>query len=80
MKWVASGVVINGMATLTKVTNISKGEFRTILQVRGLFACVHNRDTREGKKRGKTKADFFKAEQAALEPLQPGLFDHLIEG
>ena len=35
--------------------------------------------TREGKKRGKTKADFFKAEQAALEPLQPGLFDHLID-
>jgi hypothetical protein len=35
--------------------------------------------TREGKKRGKTKADFFKAEQAALLPLQPGLFDHLIE-
>jgi hypothetical protein len=35
--------------------------------------------TRGGKKRGKTKADFFKAEQAALEPFQPGLFDHLIE-
>jgi hypothetical protein len=35
--------------------------------------------TREGKKRGKTKADFFKAEQAALEPFKPGLFDHLIE-
>ncbi|WP_395718283.1 hypothetical protein, partial [Prosthecobacter sp.] len=32
--------------------------------------------TREGKKRGKTKADFFKAEQAALQPFQPGLFDH----
>jgi hypothetical protein len=29
--------------------------------------------------RGKTKADFFKAEQAALLPFQPGLFDHLIE-
>jgi replication-associated recombination protein RarA len=35
--------------------------------------------TREGKKRGKTKADFFKAEQKALEPFQPGLFDHLID-
>jgi hypothetical protein len=35
--------------------------------------------TREGKKRGKTKADFFKAEQAALQPFQPGLFDHLID-
>ena len=34
---------------------------------------------REGKKRGKTKADFFKAEQAALEPFQRELFDHLIE-
>jgi hypothetical protein len=35
--------------------------------------------TREGKKRGKTKADLFKAEQAALQPCQPGLFDHLSE-
>ena len=35
--------------------------------------------TREGKKRGKTTADFFKAEQAALQPFQPGLFDHLSE-
>lgn len=35
--------------------------------------------TRAGKKQGKTKADFFKAEQAALEPFQPGLFDHLID-
>ena len=35
--------------------------------------------TSTGKKRGKTKADFFKAEQAALEPFQPGLFDHLID-
>ena len=35
--------------------------------------------TREGKKRGKTKADFFKSEQAALQPFQPGLFDHLID-
>jgi replication-associated recombination protein RarA len=35
--------------------------------------------TSAGKKRGKTKADFFKAEQAALEPFQPGLFDHLID-
>jgi hypothetical protein len=34
--------------------------------------------TREGKKRGKTKADFFKSEQAALQPFQPGLFDDVI--
>ena len=33
--------------------------------------------TREGRKRGKTKKDFFKAEQEALEPHQPGLFDDL---
>ena len=36
--------------------------------------------TGKGKKMGRTKADFFKAEQAALEPFQPGLFDHLIDG
>jgi hypothetical protein len=35
--------------------------------------------TREGKKRGKTKADFFKSEQAAWQPFQPRLFDHLID-
>jgi hypothetical protein len=28
---------------------------------------------------GKTKADFFKAEQAALAPLEQGLFDHLVD-
>jgi hypothetical protein len=28
----------------------------------------------------KTKAEFFRDEQAALEPLQPGLFDDLIDG
>jgi replication-associated recombination protein RarA len=31
--------------------------------------------TPAGKKRGKTKADFFVDEQAALKPRQPGLFD-----
>lgn len=34
--------------------------------------------TREGRRRGKTKKDFFKAEQAALQPFQPGLFDDLV--
>lgn len=28
---------------------------------------------------GKTKVDFFKAEQAALVPLEQGLFDHLVD-
>jgi replication-associated recombination protein RarA len=36
--------------------------------------------TAKGKKMGRTKADFFKAEQKALEPWQPGLFDDLIDG
>lgn len=34
--------------------------------------------TREGRKRGKTKKDFFKAEQEGMEPHQPGLFDDLV--
>lgn len=34
--------------------------------------------TREGKRMGKTKADFFKSEQEALTPRQIGLFDHLL--
>jgi hypothetical protein len=44
----------------------------------------NRRDTRrhgdeaKGKKMGRTKADFFKAEQKALEPFQCGLFDDLI--
>jgi len=29
---------------------------------------------------GKTKAEFFRDEQAALEPFQPGLFDDIING
>ncbi len=33
--------------------------------------------TQVGKRSGKTKRDFFKAEQTALFPHQPGLFDHL---
>ena len=35
--------------------------------------------TSKGKKMGKTKADFFKAEQEALKPFQPGLFDDVID-
>jgi hypothetical protein len=35
--------------------------------------------TRSGKVAGKTKADFFTAEHAALHPFQPGLFDHLVD-
>ena len=35
-------------------------------------------DTRKGKKRGKTKQDFFRDELEALNPRIPGLFDELI--
>jgi replication-associated recombination protein RarA len=35
--------------------------------------------TPEGRRRGATKADFFKAEQEALRPFLPGLFDDLID-
>ena len=35
--------------------------------------------TQKGRKMGKGKAEFFRDEQAALEPFQPGLFDDLIE-
>jgi len=33
--------------------------------------------TLKGKRAGKTKADFFREEQRALNPFQPGLFDDL---
>ena len=36
--------------------------------------------TQKGRRMGKTKAEFFRDEQAALEPFQPGLFDDLIDG
>ncbi len=36
--------------------------------------------TQKGRKMGKTKAEFFRDKQAALEPFQPGLFDDLIGG
>lgn len=35
--------------------------------------------TLKGKQAGKTKADFFREEQKALRPFQPGLFDDLPE-
>jgi len=35
--------------------------------------------TQKGRRMGKTKAEFFRDEQAALEPFQPGLFDDLSE-
>lgn len=35
--------------------------------------------TREGKRKGKTKKDFFIEEQEALKPLQKGLFDDLAD-
>lgn len=35
--------------------------------------------TLKGKRQGKTKADFFREEQRALKPWQPGLFDDLPE-
>ena len=35
--------------------------------------------TLKGKRKGKTKADFFREEQKALKPFQPGLFDELPE-
>lgn len=35
--------------------------------------------TPEGRRRGATKADFFRAEQDALQPHLPGLFDDLID-
>ena len=35
--------------------------------------------TPQGRKMGRTKADFFKAEQDALQPRLPGLFDDLID-
>jgi hypothetical protein len=35
--------------------------------------------TLESKRAGKTKADFFREEQKALKPFQPGLFDDLPE-
>jgi replication-associated recombination protein RarA len=35
--------------------------------------------TRRGRMMGQTKADFFKAEQDALQPRLPGLFDDLID-
>ena len=36
--------------------------------------------TRKGKASGATKVQFFSAEHAALQPFQPGLFDHLVNG
>ena len=36
--------------------------------------------TAAGRKKGRTKAQFFRDEQRALKPHQPGLFDDLVDG
>ena len=36
--------------------------------------------TAVGRKKGRTKAEFFRDEQRALKPHQPGLFDDLADG
>jgi hypothetical protein len=38
---------------------------------------VYDVHTSEGRRRGRTKAEFFRSEQAALTPRLPGLFDDL---
>jgi replication-associated recombination protein RarA len=35
--------------------------------------------TRKGRAKGRTKADFFQQEFAALQPREPGVFDHLVK-
>jgi hypothetical protein len=54
------------------------GELREAEDYVAIPAYAYDCHTREGRKRGKTKEDFFKAEQEALEPFQPGLFDDLV--
>jgi hypothetical protein len=46
----------------------------------GISENAYDCHTSRGKKAGKTKAEFFTAEHAALSPFQPGLFDHLVDG
>jgi len=43
-------------------------------------AIPENADDSQTLEGRKTKANFFKEEQAELEPFPPGLFDHLITG
>ena len=38
---------------------------------------VYDVHTKEGRSKGKTKKDFFREEQEALNPKQPGLYDNL---
>lgn len=54
------------------------GELRAAEDYVPIPGYAYDCHTREGRKRGKTKQDFFKAEQEGLEPFQPGLFDDLI--
>jgi hypothetical protein len=41
------------------------------------FPIAFDCHTLKGKRKGKEKADFFREEQKALKPFQPGLFDDL---
>ena len=55
-------------------------ELRSAPEYVAIPAYAYDCHTSRGKKAGKTKAEFFTAEHAALSPFQPGLFDHLVDG
>jgi len=55
-------------------------ELRSAPEYVSIPAYAYDCHTSRGKKAGKTKAEFFTAENAALSPFQPGLFDHLVDG
>ena len=50
---------------------------RNGLPVRGQ-STKNNARTRKGKKKGRTKAEFFREEYEALQPRVPGLFDDIV--
>ena len=73
-----TNLVYDPQAVDDAVLEASLDEART--QTEAIPDYAFDCHTSKGKKAGKTKAEFFREEQAALSPKQAGLFDSLIEG
>lgn len=70
------------MGVCQKTGKIGKSNVVDVEDVRAypiaIPAYTFDVHTRKGKKRGRTKGEFFREEYEALKPRVPGLFDDLV--
>jgi hypothetical protein len=56
------------------------GDLRSAPKYVPIPGYTYDCHTQKDRRQGRTKADFFRDEQRALRPSQPGLFDYLADG